>query len=61
MIDHAAEAIRLRDRAEDCRARAVHTSSDDARRCWLEMATSYDLLATEEDHLVMAAQIGGKG
>lgn len=60
MIDHVAEARRLRDRAEDCRTRADHSGSDDARRCWLEIATSYDLMASEEDNLrVMAVKIGG--
>ena len=60
-IYRIAEAKRLRDLAENCRMRSDHAGSDDARRCWLEMASSYDLMATQETELAVMVMIGTEG
>jgi hypothetical protein len=49
--DYAEQARRLRDRAEECRRLAKRATDKDNRRAYLELAQSYELLATQEEQL----------
>jgi hypothetical protein len=49
--DHAEQARRLRDRAEECRALAKLVSDKINRQAYLQLAQSYELLAVQEERL----------
>lgn len=49
--DHLEQARRLRDRAEECRRLAKLMTDELNRRAYLELAQSYELLASKEEQL----------
>ena len=51
-MDHANEAKKLRDRADECRALADIMKDQDARGGYLALAESYDALAQREEAMI---------
>jgi hypothetical protein len=50
-VDHAAQAKRLRDRAEECRNLARMMTSETNAASYLRFADSYDALAEQQEQL----------
>jgi hypothetical protein len=50
-MDHAAQAKRLRDRAEECRVLAEIMKGSEARNGYLKLAEAYEALANNEEFL----------
>ena len=48
MPQHAENAAKLRNRAEECRALAEIVGIEEARAAYLKLAESYDMLAEQE-------------
>ncbi|MGV7215030.1 hypothetical protein [Bradyrhizobium sp. UFLA05-112] len=51
-MDHAEEAKKLRNRAEECRALAEIMKGHEARNSYLDLAQSYDALAEREESMI---------
>jgi hypothetical protein len=51
-VDHAKEAKKLRDRAEECRALAEMMKQPGAREGYLSLADSYESLAQREEAMI---------
>jgi hypothetical protein len=54
-VDHTYRAIRLRDRAEDCRALARIIPAEAGAATYLRYAEDYDALAEQEERLARDA------
>jgi hypothetical protein len=54
-VDHTDRAIRLRDRAEECRALARIIPTEAGAATYLRYAESYDALAEQEERLARDA------
>jgi hypothetical protein len=50
-MDHAAQAKRLRDRADECRVLAEIMEGQEARDGYLKLAEAYEALAKDEERL----------
>lgn len=51
-VDHAAQAQRLRERAEECRVLADIMEDDQARSGYLVLAEAYAALAAREEGMI---------
>ena len=51
MPKHIENAVKLRDRAEECRALAEIVGTEGGRQSYLRLAESYELLAAQEEEM----------